>query len=351
MRRWYVRVALRELRHSQWISAMRRSLGSAPHSNIRTMKPRPVRMVLAAQQTAGVRALRQVISHESVELVAVIAAPEARSRGATVAQAAALQGLPVWAPQALRDPATANRLRDLHVDVLLNVHSLVLVDERVLAAPRLGSFNLHPGPLPRYAGLNSPCWAVYRREHEFGATLHRMTAAIDAGPIVDQVKFGVEPRETGLSLTTKTVGHQAAVLEGFLAQIGAAPDGLPAREQDLSQREYLGAGPPHGGRLQWQLPAADLDAFVRACDFGPFASPWGHPLVYREENELAVRTAEAIAGSVSDAPPGTVVSVDDEGGASVSTGDGLLRLGTLEVAGQTCASSELLRPGDIFTNR
>jgi hypothetical protein len=45
---------------------------------------------------------------------------------------------------AVKDPAFASELWRRHVDVLLNVHSRHLIDPEVLAAPRIGSFNLHP---------------------------------------------------------------------------------------------------------------------------------------------------------------------------------------------------------------
>jgi methionyl-tRNA formyltransferase len=311
------------------------------------MSKSPVRMVLAGEDTAGLRAFRLISSGESVAVVAVISGSSDATRGATVAQVAGRLGIPVWPPSMLRDPATANVLRGEGVDILLNVHGLVLIDTNVLEAPTLGSFNLHPGPLPRYAGLNSPCWGVYHQEHEFGVTLHRMTAVVDTGPIAGQMLFAVESRETGLSLTSKTVTNGTTLLGNFLAQLLESSASVPAREQDLSQREYLGAGPPHGGRLLWELPATQLDAFVRACDFGPFESPWGHPLVSWESSQMAVRSARAADASEKDAPPGTVVAVDEEG-ASVTSGDGLLIVESLEVGGQICAASEVLRAGRRF---
>ena len=57
------------------------------------------------------------------------------------------------------------------MDLILNVHSLHLIRKEILDLPRLGSFNFHPGPLPRYAGLNSVCWALYRGETKHGVTL------------------------------------------------------------------------------------------------------------------------------------------------------------------------------------
>ena len=73
-------------------------------------------------------------------------------------------------------------MREQGVDLLLNVHSLYLIARRtVVAAPRIGSFNLHPGPLPEYAGLNTPSWAIYNGEREHGVTVHWMEPGVDTG--------------------------------------------------------------------------------------------------------------------------------------------------------------------------
>ena len=75
-------------------------------------------------------------------------------------------GYRTWAAESVKDPMFARQVRADDVDVLLNVHSLHIINKDVLRAPKLSSFNLHPGPLPRYAGLNPVCWALlFRREN------------------------------------------------------------------------------------------------------------------------------------------------------------------------------------------
>ena len=65
----------------------------------------------------------------------------------------------------------------------MNVHSLFLIHPWS-SAPTIGSFNLHPGPLPEYAGLNVPSWAIYEGEkRSHGVTVHWMDEGVDTGPI------------------------------------------------------------------------------------------------------------------------------------------------------------------------
>ena len=53
--------------------------------------------------------------------------------------------------------------------------------------------NLHNGPLPRYRGVSPINWALKNGEHEHGVTLHEITAGIDDGPVVGQIKYSIYP--------------------------------------------------------------------------------------------------------------------------------------------------------------
>jgi methionyl-tRNA formyltransferase len=53
--------------------------------------------------------------------------------------------------------------------------------------------NLHNGPLPRYRGVSPINWALKNNESEHGVTIHEITAGVDDGPIVSQVKYSIFP--------------------------------------------------------------------------------------------------------------------------------------------------------------
>ena len=106
-------------------------------------------VVLAAEETAGLHMLR-ALARSNHQLVAVLAAPpEPGASAASVWAVARASGFQTWPAKMVKDPNLADRLRSERVDILLNVHSLYIIHKDVSAAPRLGDFNLHPGPLPR----------------------------------------------------------------------------------------------------------------------------------------------------------------------------------------------------------
>lgn len=151
-------------------------------------------IVLVAQEAAGVRALRLVAASPH-RLVAVLTNRDAR--GATVTDTAAELGVPTLPAGLVLDPGYADELRRQRVDVLRNAHSLYLINAEVLAAPRVGGFNLHPGPLPGYAGLDVPSWAIYHGEASHGVTLHWLAPKADTGPIAYRASFPLTDRDTG----------------------------------------------------------------------------------------------------------------------------------------------------------
>src|SRR5262249_48108381 len=167
--------------------------------------------------------------------------------GRTVWQHAEKLGCRTWPAEMVKDPLFAKVIREQEVDLLLNVHSLFVIKPEIVEAPRFGSFNLHPGPLPRYAGLNAPSWAIYHGESKHGVTLHRMLAGIDTGPIAYQALFDIEDNDTGFSLSAKCIKFGMELIKQLLETAKSDPQAIPAIEQDLTRREYFGKAMPQNG--------------------------------------------------------------------------------------------------------
>ncbi len=218
-----------------------------------------------------------------------------------------------WPVELVKDPKFAAQVRDEKVD---DAHSLFLIRKEVLEAPRLGSFNLHPGPLPRYAGLNSVCWAIYRGEKEHGVTLHKLVPEIDAGPIVFQESVSIGREDTGLSLTAKCVNAGVPLILRLLEAAARGPSHIPTIPQDLSKREYFGHGVPENRKLSWNRLARRIVDFVRASNFFPFRSPWGVLRTKRGDSTLGILKAR-LTGTPVDGPPGT----ERSGGVEVACAD------------------------------
>jgi methionyl-tRNA formyltransferase len=264
-----------------------------------------------------------------------------------VANRATSLQVPVRSADELRHPAAADWLQAYRVDLLLNVHSLHIIRSSALCAPRLGAYNLHPGPLPERAGLHVPSWAVYEGAACHGVTLHRMTEEVDAGPIAFADQFEVGERDTGLTVMMQCVGRGLNLIERLLA-VAESGRSIPQHPQDPARRRWYGPGPPSDGRLDWHDPGRRIVDFVRACDYRPFRSPWGFPRCSAGDLDLAIVAATVAAGN-SRAPAGTVVDADD-GAVLVAAGDGVcVRVEKIEIDGQVMSPGGTLRHGTQLT--
>ena len=275
-----------------------------------------MKVVLAAEEAAGVHALRLLSSSDDVVVDAVLTSPPA-PRGATVASLADELELPRLDPGRVCDPAFANWIGEREVDLLINVHSLRIADGAVVEAPRLGSFNVHPGPLPRYAGLNSPSWAIAEGEERHAVTVHRMTATVDTGAIAYESWFDIDPADTGLRVATRCGREGVALLKRLIED--AAGEGVPALAQAPDGRRWFGAEVPHDGVLPWDAGARRVADLVRAADYAPFESPWGTFATSVGGRRLEI-VRVARTGEPTGEPPGSIGAAR-EGGVPVSAGD------------------------------
>jgi methionyl-tRNA formyltransferase len=300
-----------------------------------------MRILLVAEDAPGIqilRALRQ--RRHDVEGVVAREHPAAE-RGATMWAVAKQEGVRTWPAERVTDPAFGDVIRGSAVDLLLNAYSLFIVAGEVLKAPRFGAYNLHPGPLPSYAGLNSPSWAIFQGEREHGVTVHRMDPEIDSGPIAYQVTFPIEPTDTGLSLSTRCVRVGIDLMLKLVDVAARSPAAIPSHEQDLARRTYFDGKIPYAGRLSWRSPARRVLDFVRACDFHPLSSPWGTPIAVIAGKEFRVAEVSWTGIPVHGDPPGTPRWPED-GSLLVSCEDEWIRVDTVIDRGRRLSAPEAI---------
>ena len=307
---------------------------------------------MVAEESAGAQVLEALLTApEAPEVAAVVTTTESEGmRRPLVAAAAARMGLDVRPTAELRRGSFADSLRDLDVDLLLNVHSLFLIHPDVVSAPRIGSFNLHPGPLPEYAGLNAPSWAIYEGRSVHEATLHWMDPGIDTGAVAYRASFEIEETDTGLSLTAKCVRHGVPLVLRLIADAARDPSSIPALEQDLRKRRYFGRDVPNDGNLEWNAPAREVVRFIRAADYSPFSSPWGAPQAQLGGCPVGILKA-SVSDEATDEPPGSIGEALERGAVMVATSDEWIAVRRIQVEDRSVSPSEVCSPGDRFDLR
>lgn len=303
-----------------------------------------MRVALAAEHAIGVKVLTLLLDGPwELRMLLTSGTEAAPSQLATVARR---RGVPVLPAARVRDPGFGRTLREEGIDLLLNAHSLHIAAEEVVAAPRIGSFNLHPGPLPEYAGLHPVSWALVHGERRHGVTLHWMDATIDTGAVAYRRDFAIGATDSALAVTARCTTVGLELVAELLRAATHAPASIPRRAQDRRRRRYFGGSPPYGGRAPWHLEARAIANFVRACDYLPFRSPWGFPRSDCDGEEIGVARAVPSGVPCHGAAPGTVARVE-AGVATVATGDEWLAVERI-VRGAKVESAASLRAGARF---
>ncbi|CAL9558109.1 D-alanine--D-alanyl carrier protein ligase [Streptomyces sp. enrichment culture] len=246
---------------------------------------------------------------------------------------------------------------ELSCDLLLSVGNYAVVPEALLGRATRAAVNYHYGPLPEYAGLHTPSWAIADGAREYGITWHRMAEVVDGGEVLARVPVAIEPEDTALSLGLKCDEAAVASLGGLVDAIAegretSTPQGTATRRYFSRHTQFAAEG-----LIDWSLPAERVAALVRATDYGPFGSPLVWPKAALDGHFYAVREARVHPGNRAPgdaAAPGTVLACDDASGLRVATGDGsvtLTRLCTLEGEERSVgavAASHGIRPGTLL---
>ncbi|WP_085307639.1 MupA/Atu3671 family FMN-dependent luciferase-like monooxygenase [Planktotalea arctica] len=166
----------------------------------------------------------------------------------------------------------AARLGD-PVDWIFSVANLELLSADLLALGRKGAVNFHDGPLPRYAGLNAPVWALLNGEVQHGITWHMIEGGVDEGRIIAQEMFDIRASDTAFTLNTRCF---EAGVQSFARVLDAVENGAShAQVQNLGERSYfaLAERPDGYGFVDHTHPRDDALRLVRALDHGPYWNP------------------------------------------------------------------------------
>jgi methionyl-tRNA formyltransferase len=271
----------------------------------------------------------RALGEEGHEVVGVVTQPDRRAgRGLALAHSAVkelataeLYG--VLQPEHAFGDEFLAAIRALDPDVSVVVAYGQILRPEILAAPRLGSLNIHASLLPELRGAAPIHWSIIRGYDTTGITIQRMEKGLDSGPILYQVPEPIQPDESMTSLAERLSEIGAEALIEALALLEEGP--LAEREQDHERATYAPKLDRETARLDWQLPALELSRWIRGLDAVPGA--WselnGQPV------KLFAPRVEKASGT-----PGEVLAVDEELGPLIAAGAGAVRIGQVQPAGK-----------------
>jgi methionyl-tRNA formyltransferase len=211
--------------------------------------------------------------------------------------------VPLERRQDVNAPEMVTRVRS--ADLLLVAGWGRVLGAELCGAARLGALNFHPSLLPAYRGKEPLFWALLRGESKVGVTVHRMTEAIDGGPILFQREVAVPDRATSASLAALVDRAGADLIAPILtlAAAGALPEGTP---QEESGSHFPALRAEHG-LLDFTRDAVEIDRLVRAASGEIAAYTFVHGL------RVVVLEGEPVESAAPNFLPGRVLALDADG--------------------------------------
>jgi len=101
--------------------------------------------------------------------------------------------IPVVFAEDLNSKEFIQKLRQFSPDVVINQTELLLKEE-ILSVAKIGVINRHASLLPHFRGRLASWWSHAAEPPEHGVTIHFVDKEIDAGSIIMQKKFEIDPR-------------------------------------------------------------------------------------------------------------------------------------------------------------
>ena len=274
-----------------------------------------------------------------------------------VAASAAELGIPLLQAASVNDEAALERIRAAEPEALLVCAFGQLIREPLLSLTEI--LNVHPSLLPRWRGAAPIERAIMAQDPRTGVCVIRLTAGLDSGPVALRAEVPIEADED-----YGTLAARLAPLGGDLLveALDLLADGtLAFTEQDEEAVTYAEKIDSAERRLDLSRPAAELAAKVRGLTphIGAYLElDGGERLGVRAARQLdaggTAPSAQQVEGAAPPAgPAGDVISApslapgevaEAEDALLVGTGDGLLRLEVVQLAGgKPMAASDYLR--------
>jgi methionyl-tRNA formyltransferase len=278
-------------------------------------------IVLAGSVNSSFRTLQALIRHR-MNLVGVLDLSPLRAanvsgytRMDSLAQAS---DTPYLEFEDINAPRIVDAVRKWAPDVFFIVGLSQLVKDELLSIPRLGCVGFHPTRLPEGRGRAPVSWMTLEGRPG-AATFFQMNAGADAGPILAQEPFAVDPTDYASDVTEKLEAAIDAALDRWLPRLKRGE--WKAAPQAEDRATFYGKRNPEDGLIDWNWGAGKIHALVRAT-----SHPYPGAYTFIDNRKCIVWRAEPEPKLPYRGVPGRIVHFEEGKGPLVQTGDGLLWL-------------------------
>ena len=295
-----------------------------------------MRIIFAGTPDFAVAALSKIHSSNH-QVVAVYCQPDRpKGRGKILTSCAVKEyalenNLPVIQPENFSGEQNHKKLISLKPELIVVAAYGQILSREVLELPQFGCLNIHASLLPRWRGASPIERAILVGDQETGISIMQMNEGLDTGDILLTKKHPISNFETSGSLT-KSLSIMGAEL--ILDAVDQLPD-LVSKPQNHSKAVYAHKIVKTEASIDWNQSAESISLMIRAFNPRPIAQGNAEAEEFKDKI-IRIIEAEAISKN-STKPPGMVIEQNKEV-CYVSTGEGILSLKRVQLAGKNVVS-------------
>lgn len=314
-----------------------------------------MRVIFFGTPLFAVPTLERLLDHDRFDVMGVVTQPDKRrGRGkqlmpSAVKKVAQAHDLPVWQPTRIKkDPNTITQLKAVKADVFVVVAYGQILSREILSIPSYGCINVHASLLPKYRGAAPIQWCLYHGESETGITTMQMDVGMDTGDMLLKVHLPLLLTENAqdVAISLSSIGADLLV-ETLLKLQHDALAPIPQNEDEATYAPLIGRA---DYELDWTKSAYALHNQVRGfypncvTTFGDQSlkvkatAPLGGAYWSQLPEDVQALASQWEQITPQTGQPGEVVYIAKNLGAVVQTGEGLLLLTEVQLAGKRTQS-------------
>lgn len=239
--------------------------------------------------------LRDLVAqgHEVLAVVTRPDKPQGRSSqllapSVKVAAAEILPSATIYQPIKASDPEFQEQLKNHGAELFVVVAYGQILKQSLLDIPPYGCINIHASLLPKYRGAAPIQRCLMEGEKETGITIMQMSAGLDAGDILYQLKMPIPIEMNAKELFIELCGL-AKVALGYVLDHFLEIKPIP---QDPSKVTFAAKIELEDAKIDWNQSAESIHNLVR----GVFPNPgaWCRILVKGQEKTLKIISSKFI---------------------------------------------------------
>lgn len=310
----------------------------------------PLKIVFMGTPDFSVPALKAIhaAGHDVVAVYSQPPRPAGRGmaeRPSPVHLEAAALGIPVRTPRSLKDAEQQTLFADLRADAAVVIAYGLILPAPILAAPRLGCFNVHASALPRWRGAAPIQRAIMAGDIETAVMVMRMEEGLDTGPVGLTDTVSITADMTAGELHDALSARGAKLIVAALAKLeNGTFVTVPQPDRGVT---YAAKIDKKEAEIDFAKPAAEVHNHIRALS--PFPGAWfeaalpgSRPGRIPERIPERIKVLRTTLAEGSGAP-GEVL--DDK--LAIACGEGAIRLLEVQRAGKKAMTAEELLRGFV----